>query len=333
MEQKEYQKLFADYCNGRTSAQEEKLLEDFYELESERIQVWDEERMGNKEAVRERIAGQLRLKITPPQKQHFIFPSTFISVAASVLLLLGFSYFFFANSLTPQQPQPKAELAWITKTTPRGQSSIILLEDSTKVYLNAESTLQFPPRFEGGIRKVILQGEAYFEVKPDSSSPFVVQSGLLNTTVLGTSFNVAAYPHERQAVTVAEGKVLVQATAPQEKEHKNELILYPNEQTFWNPDAQQLEKVKVQAADVTAWTQGAIFLEDTPLLELAHILERRYGATIHFENERVRQCRISGTIKRMPLQDVLDVVASTLPVTYTMHGNNVTLSGKGCAAL
>ncbi len=124
-----------------------------------------------------------------------------------------------------------------TLKIPRGMNQQLTLTDGTKVWLNAESTLEYPETFEGKPnREVYLKGEAYFEVTKDTEHPFRVKTDALETLVLGTSFNVRAYSKEDTQVTLVEGSVKVS------DKHQGELHLQPGEHTN-----QKLNKTKVES--------------------------------------------------------------------------------------
>lgn len=142
-----------------------------------------------------------RKMMAGPKKTNFAV----LKVAASVTLFLGFSllaYFFYTDARDQTANT-------VTKTTVAGQKSTITLADGTTIRLNSESSLVYPESFDGDIRSVQLVGEAFFDVAHDEKRPFIIKSGDLVTTVLGTSFNISAFPDEDIEVTVASGKVAV----------------------------------------------------------------------------------------------------------------------------
>ncbi len=146
---------------------------------------------------------------------------------------------------------------------PRGQDYHLTLADGTKVWLNAESRLEFPDRFNGNTREVRLQGEAYFEVKKDVKRPFIVHTDYLSTRVLGTSFDVRAYSRKDASVTLVSGRVQV-------KTGDLAQILSPGEQAALT--GSQLAVKAVDTYPITQWKEG--FFYSKMQLRLHFVVER-----------------------------------------------------------
>src|SRR5882757_5500278 len=133
---------------------------------------------------------------------------TAILAIAATLITIGTAVWLIHRTSRPKDTSPLATLT--KKTTERSEYKYLLLPDSTQVWLNASSSLEFPDHFKPGKREVILSGEAYFDVKHADKSPFVIHTGKISTTVLGTAFNIKAYPdRENIIVSVSRGKVKV----------------------------------------------------------------------------------------------------------------------------
>ena len=167
-----------------------------------------------------------------------------------------------------------------TLTTPCGGIYSIVLPDGTSIHLNAASKLTFPTIFTSKERKVILKGEAYFEVAHDAKHPFIVQTDYFKTTVLGTKFNIRAYSRAEANVTLIEGKVRV--------ENKNfaPVILQPEEEAILQSDG-QLSKQKTDIYPYLEWQKGDFYFDDTPLIEVMKELGRWYNVDIIFHNKKM----------------------------------------------
>lgn len=163
-------------------------------------------------------------------------------------------------------------------STPRGAQFNLILEDGTRVALNAGSRLRIPGKFADSKRVVSIEGEAFFEVTHDPSRPFYVKSRGQQIRVLGTSFNVKAYTDEPDGeTTLIEGSVQVRIPFTQEL-----VKLKPGQQTILSSD----HKIKVQPADignVTSWRHGAISLDDKPFTEVMREVSRFYDIDIVYE--------------------------------------------------
>jgi len=172
--------------------------------------------------------------------------------------------------------------------TPRGGTYQVVLADGTNVWLNADSKLTFPQRFADTKRKVTLVGEAYFEVTKQNR-PFVVETAGQEITVLGTSFNVAAYGDEAdEQTTLVEGEIVISAA---ERSHR----LLPGDQAV--VQGNDVSIAKVDTAPFIAWKSGAIAFKEETLEHIMRDIGRWYDVDVHFEGVD-RQQRFGGTVSR-----------------------------------
>jgi len=231
---------------------------------------------------------------------------TALAVAASLALLMMLpltgrrEYTVFRAG--PAGGEVKEEVRGGIRTVriPRGMSRRLVLPDGSRVWLNAESSLSYPGSFGGRERReVTLQGEAYFEVAPDSLHPFVVETAALQTQVLGTSFNVRAYSPEDTRVTLLRGSVKVS------DRHRGKLLLRPGEGT----DCSLGRKTVDDAEDCRAWTDGRFAFDDAPLVEIMRELGRWYNVDIVFTDREVMQERLHFRAdRRDSLEQVLELL-------------------------
>nr|WP_281358878.1 FecR family protein [Sphingobacterium prati] len=189
-------------------------------------------------------------------------------------------------------------------TTPLGGMYQITLPDGTKVWLNAASSLKYPMSFAKNERKVILLGEAFFEVTKDNSRPFKVLSKGQEIEVLGTAFNVNAYPENTMIkTTLITGKVKLSndnhATLP--------IYLKPGQQSA-NTNSGNIRVANVDTAPFTAWKDGLFYFDETPLPDALQQIGRWYNVEVRYKAE-VPQTHFYGRIKRSkPLREVLEVL-------------------------
>jgi transmembrane sensor len=219
------------------------------------------------------------------------------------------------------------EPEWHTLTAPPQQKTVVTLPDHSVVQLHAGSSLTYPEAFASGNREVILTGEAFFEITKDATKPFVVRSGDVSTTVLGTSFNVQAFPNENTSVTVVTGRVQVSgkegsSTAP--------VILTPGNQAVYDYRRQAITTSAVTVDQHISWRDNIISFHNTSLEEVAEKLGRWYGITLTFENDAVKHCRISGRYKEQRLEDVLESIEYMYNIRSKVNQKSVILYGKGC---
>ena len=154
---------------------------------------------------------------------------------------------------------------------PRGGEYKIVLADGSQVWINSQSVLEFPACFVGKERRVRLQGEAYFEVTADTSMPFIVETEHLQINVLGTSFNISAYPDESHHATLAKGKI---KAIYEEKQ----VILSPGEQALLTDSGMIVHAVDI--ATYTSWKERRFVFKNKPLQEVARDLERWYNVRL-----------------------------------------------------
>lgn len=188
--------------------------------------------------------------------------------------------------------------------TPLGGIYQITLPDGTKVWLNAGSSLKYPMSFAKNERRVSLEGEAFFEVTKDSARPFKVLSKGQEIEVLGTAFNVNAYPDNTVIkTTLVNGKVKLS----NDKRYSEAIYLLPGQQST-NSNNGKIQLANVDTAPFTAWKEGLFYFDETPLSDALQQIGRWYNVEVKYKGE-VPQTHFYGRIKRSkPLRDVLDVL-------------------------
>ena len=214
-----------------------------------------------------------------------------------------------------------AKIEHNTIIVPRKGEYQLILADGSKVYLNSESKLRFPTRFEGKERRVYLEGEGYFEVVKDTAKPFIVEAKEVDVRVLGTSFNVSAYVSE-QAVrtTLVDGKVRVGDRLT----GKGEIIL-PGQQAEWEDGT--FTTKEVDTSIYTAWINGKFYFEGATLEEIASQLERWYDIDFFFTSENVKRFAFAGVInKEYSANKIFSIIEKTTRVRFNVNGRVVTVS-------
>lgn len=206
---------------------------------------------------------------------------------------------------------------------PVGGEYRLCLSDGTVVYLNAESRLRYPVYFGKGKREVELEGEAYFEVAPDKERPFRVKTSDLDVRVLGTGFNVSAYPNEyRSEVTLAYGVVMVE-------EGGKEVALKPGEQIMVDKQSGKVFVRTVNAWKICSWKSGILYFEGMPLEELAVKLSRWYDVQFFFTSEKLKQLKFTGALKKYNSIDyVLSLIEATTDIRVQIKGRTIMVDSK-----
>lgn len=255
--------------------------------------------------------------------------------AASVAVLAGVS----AWLLLPDRQQ-KAQV--VMETYPGAREHELTLPDGSKVKLNAGSRLVYDEEgLANGRREVVLEGEGYFDVKADEQHPFVIRTGKVDIRVLGTTFNLKAYPGDNRVETfLISGKVEV---AYEENGKKTRLQLNPRQRFILNLPTVEITNsgrstpppvLKNVVADETqaeagalqpGWLNGRLELENVTFEQLINELERWYNVKIILKNDKLKTEVFTGTFDSKSLPEVLQALQYTLQFKYIIHEETKTV--------
>ena len=227
---------------------------------------------------------------------------------------------FLAGNLM-QPPAPvETEIRYSEIKVPFGQMSQLKLSDGTKIWLNSGTTLRYPERFAENSRSVTIEGEAYFEVSKMAHKPFKVSTPDMKVEVLGTSFNLSAYPEDATtSATLVEGKIDIQTSAGKTIAHLNAGQMATKNRTESN-----IEIRNVKTAFYAAWIDGKIFFDDEPLDQIAVKLERWFNVEIVFADERLKSHRFTGTIlKNKPVDQIMQALELISPIRFKHQVNAI----------
>ena len=215
------------------------------------------------------------------------------------------------------------DITYNTLSVPLGAEYKVILSDGTKVHLNSGSGLHYPTGFTGENREVCLIGEAYFEVAKDSLHPFIVKTGQMSIRVLGTSFNVKAYPAQEQtAATLEEGKIQVTCQG------KNYNIT-PGSQITYNTTDQKIEIKEVDTELYTSWKSGYYKFEQMSLQEIMSTLALWYDLNIFYQNPETKNILFTGRLKRYEnVENLLKKFEQTNEVEFIIKERSVTIKKK-----
>lgn len=229
---------------------------------------------------------------------------------------------------------------WIVKTTNTGQyieeqtlaheKTTIELPDGSKVWLNQNSKLSYKKLFDR--RVVNLEGEAFFEIEKMNGKPFEIFADKSKTKVLGTSFNVRAYPKEKQVeISVETGRV---AFTAKEKPSENTLLKAGDFATF-TKQSQQIKKEKIAKINAAAWKKGVLRFNNTKMTEVIQSLERYYDIKIEVSNNKIFNCKWNNTMTytQPVLENILkeiDYASGRLVKTRKRRDKVYRFSGEGC---
>lgn len=236
---------------------------------------------------------------------------------SSIIKKDGQIIYNFSGDFAANEQDAVDQLTYNTMTTPRGGQYKLILPDGSMVWLNAESSITFPTSFPGNERSVSVTGETYFEVSKNEKKPFRVSMiDNIQLTVLGTKFNINAYPDElHTAATLVEGSVQVRKRTAVETLEKGQQARIPanGNITLYN---------NVDVDKVIAWKNGSFSFNRTPLREVLRQIARWYDVDIIYDGQ-VPDLNFGGELKRnLALKDMLDILQKT-GVQFRVEGKKL----------
>lgn len=325
-----YHDLIAKHLSGETSPDEERVLAQWLMADEanqkffdELKQVWEwtegtgaHEFSEGKEAAWKRIDSATQSSSASSVKVVRMF-SRPLRVVAAVLLALVMVWWLVSDHT------PKSQVL-VFETGP-GEKMDLTLPDSSLVTLNQLSRLEYRTPFDE--RLVRLSGEAFYEVAKRQGATFTVEAAGVTTAVLGTSFNVRAYPSENTVeVGVSQGLVSVSTAggdAPDET-----LFLEAGEAARANRCDASL--VKMAATNAAAWKTGVLHFDDTEMSEIVETLQRYFGRAITVSDTALLKCHYSATFDPPVLDEVIGVLSATLGFEVIPSGDTLILKGQHC---
>lgn len=239
-----------------------------------------------------------------------------IAAAAIVILLLPVIYY---NAL---RPKPAIQVAYHEIYNPKGQKRLVSMPDGSNIYLNGDSKIRYAQNFNTGKRIVYLEGEAFFDVQHRDKQPFVVYTGKVSTTVLGTSFNINAYRSAKTiSITVQTGKVGVIVKNNGKAEPVK--FLLPNEQLNIIKDNGQATRQVVNAADFDSWREYKLFFYNQPLSQIADVIAREYDVEVLIKSETLKAMKLTAKFNKTGVNQVMEVIARLSGAKYKIYENKV----------
>lgn len=322
-----FREISRRYINGNATKQESEALERYYSLFEDAPDI--SERISKEEEAR--IGKEIFTSILNKRENKLIIPlykKRWFSVAASILIIVAAGLFWIDQNNTRNVVVPEYSAFHTIQYPKESFTRNLMLGDGTKIVLHAHSQLIIENDFRTGKqRKVTLIGEAFFDVKHIASQPFIIHTGKITTTVLGTAFNITAYPGNAVNVSVIRGKVKVESSAGVLA------VLTPNKQLTASssaPDNNPVTK-NINARKILDWTAQGMTFENITFQDLALKIEKRYGVSIIFKNPLLQQCPITGSFTGTEsLKEVLDILSQTRGTDYEIEGDIVSISGKEC---
>lgn len=227
------------------------------------------------------------------------------------------------NQLVYSETGPVTILQYNTLKVPYGKTFELRLSDGTKAHLNAGSSLKYPVRFlKGKERQIFVTGEVFLDVAKDSLNAFVVNANELDVRVLGTRFNVSAYPEDKTTeVVLVEGSVSLYS---QEKGYNSEqsMRLDPGFKGSFNKGNNSFSKTEVITDSYTSWMKGELIFRNMTFGNILKKLERHYNITIINNNTSLTNKMFNANFGSEPIQNVMRELQSNYDIDYEMVNEN-----------
>ena len=315
--------LIEQFLKGKISDSEEKELLEWIDKTPNSFVIFQNEQERLRPIIakqaNEEVNFQWKLLLNKIQDKtktkRFNSTRVYFSAVAAVLLtalILGvvfkseISKRFFAEKITEV-------------VTSCGEKTSFILSDGTRVQLNAGSKLIFPEKFKGDTREVKLIGEAFFEVTPDKMNPFIVKTQELNIRVLGTAFNVEAFPDAAEVnTTLVHGKV-----ALERETSVNTVILAemnPFEHAVYKTKKQEINvQQEINIDQYISWKDGKLVFMNASVQEVAKKLELWFNVSVQVKGEKLRNAHFTGTFTNETIDQVLKLLKISYPIEYTIQ--------------
>ncbi|MCU0467992.1 MAG: FecR family protein [Arcicella sp.] len=320
------QEIIVKYLNNECSEGEQMLVEAWYKsFENNPDGISDLPEHEYSELyhrVRKNIDQQIRpLNIyTPPRWIWYA-----ASIAAVLLVVLGLSFYWNPDSVE-NMAKIKSEIPlsdWAKYENSSAKILKVSLPDGSSVWLHPKTQLSYN-QSDRIYRQVNLKGEAFFDVKRDENRPFLIYSGKMTTKVLGTSFNVKAYPEtERFEVSVVTGKVSVM------NESEKEVLVTPKQQVVLENKSDVMIVNELPKDKTFYWELASLNFDNTSMQRVVDNIEQHFNVKIHL-SPTLQQCRLSGNFNQERLATILEIVCRSIDAEYEFNENEIYLKGNGC---
>ncbi|WP_324674429.1 FecR family protein [Hymenobacter sp. GOD-10R] len=337
--------LLAKHLAGEASASEQQQLHHWLAVEPSRLQLltdatrtWERGRNTMKafteadvEPAWQRFRTSAGLAPTPPAEASparvvpmWSTPIGIMRIAAALALCIG-----VWGLMRAWLPKKLGTQEVTVAAGPKIQ--LTTLPDGSRVWVNRNSTLTYGANFNGATREVRLQGEAFFEVKKDHGRPFTVLAHDTRTRVLGTSFNVRAYPAEDSVeVAVVTGRVSFLPSSRVKPAAPDSLLLPGRRGVIYKETPLVVAQHSITDFNFRAWQRQELVFDNQPLREVAQDLARYYGTPVKLARPALGECRFTGSFRQVTLSQALHIVSLSAGLTVAQSAEGYVLDGAGC---
>lgn len=229
-------------------------------------------------------------------------------------------------------------------SVPKGSKTSLILSDGTEIWLNAESKLKYPAKFNNGNREVYIEGEGYFNVEADVTHPFIVHTSDIKIKVLGTKFNIKCYPDDDHIeTTLISGSLLIEEIEAKSLLENNSLQLKPNDHAVFFKKTEKLslinkitrkekpirsniniEEIK-NTGELVSWKENKLVFKRAKFSNVVKEFERWYNVHINLEFDEMKDYTYSGTFEDETIEQALEALRITTPFEYRITKNRITI--------
>lgn len=320
------QEIIVKYLNNQCSEGEQVLVEAWYKSFENNPDGISDMSEDERSELLQRVRQNIDRKINPVQIYTPPRWTWYASgVAAMLLVVIGLSFYF-----SPKSEKNLSRIAsdiplsdWAKYENSSAKILKISLPDGSTVWLQPKTQLSYN-QSDRVYRQVNLKGEAFFDVRRDETRPFLIYSGKMTTKVLGTSFNVKAYPEmEKFEVSVVTGKVSVM------NESEKEIFVTPKQQVVLENRTDALTINELPKNKTFYWELATLTFDDIPIQDVVEDIEDNFNVKINL-NPKLRDCRLSGNFSQEHLPTILEIICKSIDAEYVMDGQEIYLRGEGC---
>jgi transmembrane sensor len=342
------QELLEKYLAGQCTANETRKVETWYKEQGDdkdflsslsdlEKQLLEEETLKN---IKSTIGVPFESEEELPQKMPFWRNwRVQMGIAASFLLLCWAGRSFLQSNFSSEPNdtlfgfvEPIKQDALVRFVNKEAKLITFRLPDGTQVCMYPNAELTYPRVFEGKTRQVTFVGEGFFDVVHDASHPFLIQSDKMQIRVLGTKFNVKALP--KQAifqVSVVSGSVAVRSFTEEGVSDPKTVILKPQQKVLFEVATNQLTAIETNIeAKKEIFEPISISFNETPVSNVISQLERQFNINIQLSDKAIADCLLTADFNNQSLPVILEILCTSLDVSYTLSGDTLILKGVGC---
>lgn len=338
--------LLDKYLAGQCTTDEARKVEDWYEKQGDDkdflSSLSDLEKQLLEEDTLKKIKSTIGIPFENEDETPKIIPfwrnwRVQMGVAASLLLMCWAGWSYLQPDSTPKDAlfafvEPSKQDALVHFVNKEAKLITHRLPDGTQVCMYPNAELTYPKVFEGKTRQVVFVGEGFFDVAHDASHPFLIQSDKMQIRVLGTKFNVKALPEQAIfQVSVVSGSVAVRGLAEDGDKNPQTVILKPQQKVLFEVATNQLTATETNSeAKKEIFEPISINFNETPISQVINQLERQFNIHIQLSDKAISKCLLTADFNNQSLPIILEILCTSLDVSYTLSGDTLILKGVGC---